>query len=304
MKPTTLDIAVAKAMAKRKDLFYIEPVQPTMNWATGTMKEHSGFYQWNAGGPDYQGNSVFCGDGFFSPHDSPDVAFGIMEQMQVNVGYADGAYACIYGPDDDGMGEVIKGYGEGPNAIVAVCRAFVQATLDADDPLLAELGLPEPDDVEALPASLRIAHNFIEQGDVANVMAEHFRAVNSGGMFRLGSGPLLVIHDEMTAGDQPRLLAPPHLPMGVDPDPGLHCKLDDDEAVAEWAGQHYGINFEACSEYAKYEWRRRYPGTSAGAHGQEAAEPVCDHEWNQTMEEADESGTRIYCLKCGQDGDA
>lgn len=33
-------------------------------------------------------------------------------------------------------------------------------------------------------------------------------------------------------------------------------------------------------------------------------ESVCDHEWNQTAGEADESGTRIYCLLCGQDGDA
>lgn len=30
----------------------------------------------------------------------------------------------------------------------------------------------------------------------------------------------------------------------------------------------------------------------------------CSHEWNQSIEEADESGTGIYCLKCGKDGDA
>lgn len=30
----------------------------------------------------------------------------------------------------------------------------------------------------------------------------------------------------------------------------------------------------------------------------------CAHQWNQTAGEADESGTGIRCLKCGQDGDA
>jgi len=30
----------------------------------------------------------------------------------------------------------------------------------------------------------------------------------------------------------------------------------------------------------------------------------CVHEWNQTEGEADENGTRIYCLICGADGDA
>lgn len=36
----------------------------------------------------------------------------------------------------------------------------------------------------------------------------------------------------------------------------------------------------------------------------QAAEMNCAHEWNQTAAQADESGTGIYCLKCGQDGDA
>lgn len=35
----------------------------------------------------------------------------------------------------------------------------------------------------------------------------------------------------------------------------------------------------------------------------EQPEDNCAHEWNQTEGEADESGTGIYCLKCGQDGD-
>jgi hypothetical protein len=31
---------------------------------------------------------------------------------------------------------------------------------------------------------------------------------------------------------------------------------------------------------------------------------TCRHEWNQSEGEADENGGRIYCLKCGLDGDA
>jgi hypothetical protein len=31
---------------------------------------------------------------------------------------------------------------------------------------------------------------------------------------------------------------------------------------------------------------------------------TCAHDWNQTEGEADENGTRIYCLNCGADGDA
>ena len=36
----------------------------------------------------------------------------------------------------------------------------------------------------------------------------------------------------------------------------------------------------------------------------ETEEEECEHDWNQTIGEADESGDRIYCLNCGQDGDA
>jgi hypothetical protein len=49
------------------------------------------------------------------------------------------------------------------------------------------------------------------------------------------------------------------------------------------------------------------PGCSIlDSASEEHAEPGegCAHEWNQTAGEADESGTGIYCLKCGADGDA
>lgn len=31
-----------------------------------------------------------------------------------------------------------------------------------------------------------------------------------------------------------------------------------DAEIAEWVGLHYGLNFDAASEAAQAEWRRRY----------------------------------------------
>lgn len=42
----------------------------------------------------------------------------------------------------------------------------------------------------------------------------------------------------------------------------------------------------------------------ADEQGATVAQLQCKHEWNQTPGEADESGGRIYCLKCDLDGDA
>lgn len=51
-------------------------------------------------------------------------------------------------------------------------------------------------------------------------------------------------------------------------------------------------------------WARGRRKWSDAYTDDQADEMNCAHEWNQTAGEADESGTRIYCLKCGADGDA
>jgi hypothetical protein len=50
--------------------------------------------------------------------------------------------------------------------------------------------------------------------------------------------------------------------------------------------------------------RREQANPHPGAADEAGQHPHCRHEWNQTPAEADESGGRIYCLLCGDDGDA
>lgn len=70
--------------------------------------------------------------------------------------------------------------------------------------------------------------------------------------------------------------------------PILHCERCGCELEESQAGMCQGCRDEE----------------SAAEQGLTLEQYRCRHDWNQSAAEADESGGRIYCVKCGVDGDA
>jgi hypothetical protein len=61
---------------------------------------------------------------------------------------------------------------------------------------------------------------------------------------------------------------------------------------------------EDMREQSELAARRQRLEEQAAEQGITVEQLTCRHEWNQSEGEADENGGRIYCLKCGLDGDA
>jgi hypothetical protein len=85
---------------------------------------------------------------------------------------------------------------------------------------------------------------------------------------------------------------------------GTHPMQGPSEPVADVAQRVREPMTPELVELRERMERREQANPHPGAADEAGQHPHCRHEWNQTPAVADESGGRIYCLLCGDDGDA